>query len=592
MKGDFSRDTFDPDKHFLRVLQQQGRVQLDSDWNEQVSILLHQLQLLARDSIGRHGTTNGGFQILDKTEAGDPLTKDFRIKPGRYYVEGMLCENPSDRLLSELPDYARPDGAPASGPNYLVYLDVWERHVTYIEDDGIREKALNGADTSSRSELVWQARLESLNNMSAADAVENFKDGPNAYENFRKRVARESTGKLQADVEQNGHAHHEPCLAAPDARYRGLENQLYRVEIHRSGVANTARWKWSRDNGSIVFPMAEPIKTDGNETTITLEHLGRDRQRGLGVNDYVEVVDDDYVRKFVSGKLLRVKELREDQRQVILEGTPDVDVGKSLDKHPLLRRWDHGASPPLELADDGAIPVQENTIFELKDGIQIQFGSQPLNGAGPNDPTWYGVGAYWLIPARVASANIEWKSRTDNTGQTVREWLSPKGIRHYYAPLAHINVAGTGVVAATDLRHDTSLPIERTLSITPVLKAWNQNEHGISECAATSGSQIQLIPVTLPDKARLVRLLASGRKGTSTSIKITLKTCSVTSFDGSTVLAEIDPATDLATLTEFKVSKNIVGDPVVDNTNFRYFITVSGSTGDQLWSVQVVYKPN
>ena len=39
MRGDFSRDTFDPVKHFSRVLQQQGRVQLDADWNEQTAIL-------------------------------------------------------------------------------------------------------------------------------------------------------------------------------------------------------------------------------------------------------------------------------------------------------------------------------------------------------------------------------------------------------------------------------------------------------------------------------------------------------------------------------------------------------------------------
>ena len=38
MKGDFSRDTFDPAKQFTRVLMQQGRVQLDADWNEQIAI--------------------------------------------------------------------------------------------------------------------------------------------------------------------------------------------------------------------------------------------------------------------------------------------------------------------------------------------------------------------------------------------------------------------------------------------------------------------------------------------------------------------------------------------------------------------------
>ncbi|HEX3531938.1 MAG TPA: DUF6519 domain-containing protein, partial [Thermoanaerobaculia bacterium] len=35
MKGDFSRDTFRKRKHYNRVRMQQGRVQLDADWNEQ-----------------------------------------------------------------------------------------------------------------------------------------------------------------------------------------------------------------------------------------------------------------------------------------------------------------------------------------------------------------------------------------------------------------------------------------------------------------------------------------------------------------------------------------------------------------------------
>ena len=47
MKGDFTRDTFDASNHFTRVLMQQGRVQLDADWNEQTAILLHYLQSLA-----------------------------------------------------------------------------------------------------------------------------------------------------------------------------------------------------------------------------------------------------------------------------------------------------------------------------------------------------------------------------------------------------------------------------------------------------------------------------------------------------------------------------------------------------------------
>ena len=79
MKGDFSRKTFDEKKHYSRVLMQQGRVQLDSDWNEQVDINLHYLRRLAQDLIGRHGTpaNNDGFKIITKQG-------DYVIGSGHY----------------------------------------------------------------------------------------------------------------------------------------------------------------------------------------------------------------------------------------------------------------------------------------------------------------------------------------------------------------------------------------------------------------------------------------------------------------------------------------------------------------------------
>ncbi|MEI6900677.1 MAG: DUF6519 domain-containing protein, partial [Bacteroidota bacterium] len=35
MKGDFTRSTFNKEKHYHDVRMQQGRVMLDADWNEQ-----------------------------------------------------------------------------------------------------------------------------------------------------------------------------------------------------------------------------------------------------------------------------------------------------------------------------------------------------------------------------------------------------------------------------------------------------------------------------------------------------------------------------------------------------------------------------
>jgi hypothetical protein len=41
-------------------------------------------------------------------------------------------------------------------------LDVWTRHVTALEDPQLREVALSGPDTTTRTQTVWQVRLLKL----------------------------------------------------------------------------------------------------------------------------------------------------------------------------------------------------------------------------------------------------------------------------------------------------------------------------------------------------------------------------------------------------------------------------------------------
>src|SRR3954469_6088575 len=75
---------------------QQGRVQLDADWNEQGAILLRYLRQLAADTIGPHGGPAGhaGFAIapLPTPEVLPTDIVDFAIGDGHYYVDGVLCE--------------------------------------------------------------------------------------------------------------------------------------------------------------------------------------------------------------------------------------------------------------------------------------------------------------------------------------------------------------------------------------------------------------------------------------------------------------------------------------------------------------------
>src|SRR5215831_14048369 len=90
MKADLTRSTFRKEKHYTGVRMQQGRVQLDADWNEQVDIDSHLDETTRTDVIGRCGVPvhDAGFAVSVLSDSGD-----VAVSPGRAYVDGILCEN-------------------------------------------------------------------------------------------------------------------------------------------------------------------------------------------------------------------------------------------------------------------------------------------------------------------------------------------------------------------------------------------------------------------------------------------------------------------------------------------------------------------
>jgi hypothetical protein len=58
MKGDFTRSTFRPQRHYRNVLIQQGRVQTDSDLNEQGDLTSYRAESATRDVIGSCGAAS------------------------------------------------------------------------------------------------------------------------------------------------------------------------------------------------------------------------------------------------------------------------------------------------------------------------------------------------------------------------------------------------------------------------------------------------------------------------------------------------------------------------------------------------------
>jgi hypothetical protein len=456
MHADLSRLTFRPERHYSAVIAQQGRVQLDADTNEQTAIQLYQARTLAADLIGQHGgpRDNAGFKI--DYVGGKHDIDTLHIHGGRYYVDGILLDAGRPAAGTPVPDddaeeqdtaappaywtyWDQPDGyrdpekpgdrlpSPVPSP-FVVYLNVWERSVSAAEDPALREVALGAAmpDTAARVKVVWQVLPLSLAALDIEETDPSKEVVRAAFDKWARKQAT-PTARLAARSERPDHADEDPCLVKPDARYRGPENQLYRVEVHAGGEMKDATFKWSRENGSVVFPVDE---LDG--TWVRLASLGHDDKLDLDVGDHVEFTDTAYASRLEPLPLLRVEELDLPGRRVRLSAEPEPGVGRLPHLNPFLRRWDHHEGPRRKgrttALKGGAVPVAEGEWLPLEDGVEVYFAKGGT----------YRTGDHWIIPARTATGGVEWP--TDPARRPLLQ--GPTGIVRHFAPLALVKGEG------------------------------------------------------------------------------------------------------------------------------------------------------
>jgi hypothetical protein len=428
MRGDFTRRTFDQalqqvagQDHYTAVLQQQGRVPLDADWNEQQALSHYRIEAEAQDVIGLCGAPAGepGFAI---NASGNSLS----ISKGRFYVDGILCENPGDVDILQQPYWPLPTGttlaallgANDGSANALVYLDVWRRHITALEDPRIREVALGGPDTTTRVQTVWQVKALPISANSLGQGGLTCDGSYQEWEDLLKG----STGSLNARTQPVPNA--EPCDLPPSAGYQRLENQLYRVEVHQGNAdkPGVPTFTWSRDNGTVVTAI-----TGGGGSAITVHDTGPDEYLGFASSPWAEISNDITELNGASGQLVKIQ-IAPDTTTIAL--TPPLDG--SVDPtdaahHPRLRRWDQD---PTATSADTPVTGQWQ---DLEGGVQVLFAT--------DNNQIYHTGDYWLIPARTATGNIDWP--LDSTGQPTPQ--APLGIQHHYCRLAAVTVDNTGL---------------------------------------------------------------------------------------------------------------------------------------------------
>jgi len=459
MKGDFSRYTFNKKKHYNGVLMQQGRVLLDADWNEQQAINRYRTETQGMDVIGPCGAPrdNPGFKIT--SPGGDQLN----IGKGHYYVDGILVENENPVVYDGQSDFPTPPGIlnllkRNKATVGLVYLDVWQRHITSLDNPYLREKALDGPDTTTRLKTIWQVKvlpLPSVKIDKPADLAERILkwQGLEAnlielrlkgelelikkarseqvkveyeimelaptllcgkeFEKWSEKTA-PSTGKLNAHTIRSN-KDEGPCLLPPLAGYKRLENQLYRVEIHTGGPRSRATFKWSRDNASVV---TEIKKIDGKD--ITVSDVGKDEVLGFANDQWVEITDDKTELSGKPGQLIQIANVNSATKIIKLKESPAA-IDTAL--HAKLRRWDHVDQSGASVTEDGIAMGAADAWLPLEDGIEVQFSDGN-----------YKTGDYWLIPGRTATGEIEWPPyQVPNTDPIAQP---PLGIKHHFCRLA------------------------------------------------------------------------------------------------------------------------------------------------------------
>jgi hypothetical protein len=457
MGTDFSRIRLNSFLDYAGVELKQGGVLIDADANELVDIVDRRLRALASDLLGRatvSSTTVDAFKI-------SVLSTAFSIGKGRLYVDGLLAENhgsanPAKRLFDDLmaeaqfadaiaysaqPYLPNPPALPTAG-RHLVYLDVWNREVTYLEQPELVESAV-GVDAASRVQTVWQVRAAPEEAPPGATCA-----SPDSDLGWVSIIA-PSTGVLTTGTFEVAPVD-DPCELPPSGGYRGLENQLYRVEIHDAGQpGGAATFKWSRENASVGSRVASMVS--GGE--LELVTLGRDDVLSFKTGDWVEIIDDQREFSQAPGEMRKVTVVAATRRIQFTPALPAAMLPTSFPNSAFpdarnlrVRRWDQGglifrtdaSGTPVQVQNlDAAgstgvigVPASTTTLL-LESGVTVRFDSTGAKGLKSGD--------YWVFAARTADASVELLDRAP-----------PRGIHHHFGRLGIWDV---GVGTITDCRH-------------------------------------------------------------------------------------------------------------------------------------------
>ncbi len=439
MKGDFSNWRDEHRHNFTGVLQQQGRVLLDTDWNAQTAITIDWEDMAGRDIIGAGvaavpANQPNGFKITAAVH--DLVTHKINLKvtPGRVWADGLLAQlfpEPDPDVPGDVARVATYLKPPVQDPAFddstiekvvrdAVILEVWRDEINGFQLPGLLiEPALGGPDTTERVETAFAFRLRRL---AAGETCESIVGS--LKDDFSKK------GKLKATLQPPSPGSGD-CPTPAGGGYTGFEHNLYRIEIANVDTG-PPQFKWSQYGGGLVgrghFDAAKKeVTIKANSQAIINSGLA---------SFYLEAVEYDAGLEHWRVTYGAPATLNNDVLTLGVKVFGTIPSNPGATDTTFFRLW------------NGIAPVQHvNTELPNNVGIFLDFDTPGASNYTPGD--------YWTFPVRAGEVKNDEPLVGKEIGGGIIVGVPPKGIHFHRVPLAVLSWADNQsvVVPIEDCRH-------------------------------------------------------------------------------------------------------------------------------------------
>jgi hypothetical protein len=501
MKADLTRRTHQPEKHYARLLQQQGRVPMDADANEAFEIEEQLRTRNATDIIGPVGVPKGDSFLVQPAPGG----VDLLIRPGTLHIDGILCESeatavPASVSAANLIDVEAltVDGRALAPGEWVEVLSASASKIYRLRgvDSVTRQLSLGPADDlgtdfpgapalrlrripSYLAQPDWPRPDATLWPTPANPAKLSETELPTvdsalpsgAYQVYLDAWARHITALEDPSIR-------EVALGGPDTCTR--VKTVWQAKLERLGDVGTlgcdvpsepargtlkarAKLPSSGDNPCVIAPGSSyrrlenqlyrvEIFAPGNVTSgVASAGLSFTFSRDNGsvvvrwlaataTELMVDSIGRDAELGLAAGQWV---ELIDDQRD--LSGQRGTLVQLESVSGTTLTMKAGSATGPTAFADfDGNPRIRRwDTMagaMDVETGwLALEDGVEVRFGEGSYRP-----GDYWTIPARTITADVEWPLDLD--GEPLARL--PEGICHHRAPLGVVNWDGAAFTSA------------------------------------------------------------------------------------------------------------------------------------------------